>query len=58
MKTLTLMFAKEKKGVIFMEMVINRKWQKHAVIECIPVPFGLVDDAPAFFKVKSLFNLT
>jgi hypothetical protein len=38
-------------GVIFIEQVINFKWHKHAVIECIPVPADAHADAPAFFKV-------
>jgi Protein similar to CwfJ C-terminus 2 len=38
------------KGVIFMEQVINYKWHRHAVIECIPVPHNFADDAPAYYK--------
>ncbi|KAJ3044780.1 hypothetical protein HDV00_000655 [Rhizophlyctis rosea] len=49
-KCLIQMFSAENKGVIFMEQVINFKWQKHAVIECIPVPMEKWEDAPAYFK--------
>ena len=44
------MFSAQKKGVIFMEQVINLKWQKHTVIECIPVPMSIYEDAPAYFR--------
>ncbi|CAG8589437.1 5980_t:CDS:10 [Ambispora leptoticha] len=50
MKCLIQMFADENRGVIFMETVINLKWQKHTFIECIPMPIELLDDAPAYFK--------
>ncbi|KAJ3300710.1 hypothetical protein HK104_007611 [Borealophlyctis nickersoniae] len=49
-KCLIKMFAEENKGVLFMEQVINFKWQKHTVIECIPVPMESWEDAPAYFK--------
>ncbi|CAG8487100.1 8078_t:CDS:2 [Ambispora gerdemannii] len=50
MKCLIQMFAEENRGVIFMETVVNLKWQKHTYIECIPMPIDLLDDAPAYFK--------
>ncbi|TPX47819.1 hypothetical protein SeLEV6574_g02444 [Synchytrium endobioticum] len=50
MKCLIQMFAKENKAAIFMEQVINFKWQRHTVIECVPIPADSYDDAPAFFK--------
>ncbi|CAG8595164.1 12615_t:CDS:2 [Racocetra fulgida] len=37
-------------GVIFMETVVNLKYQNHTVIECIPMPWDLAQDAPAYFK--------
>lgn len=37
-------------GVIFQEQVIHYKWHRHTVIECIPVPQSLAEDAPAYFK--------
>ncbi|RGB39497.1 CwfJ C-terminus 1-domain-containing protein-like protein [Rhizophagus diaphanus] len=50
MKCLIQMFADEDRGVIFMETVINMKWNNHTVIECIPMPWDLAQDAPAYFK--------
>ncbi|KAJ3121922.1 hypothetical protein HK098_003274 [Nowakowskiella sp. JEL0407] len=50
MKCLTQMFATMKHSVIFLEQVINFKWKKHAVIECIPLPDDQFDLAPGFFK--------
>ncbi|KAG9304760.1 hypothetical protein G9A89_003934 [Geosiphon pyriformis] len=50
MKCLIQMFDEANRGVIFMETVVNLGWQKHTVIECIPMPLDLVEDAPAFFK--------
>ncbi|KAJ1558729.1 hypothetical protein HK096_006224 [Nowakowskiella sp. JEL0078] len=50
MKCLIQMFAAQSKSVIFMEQVINFKWMKHAVIECIPVDDDIFDMAPGFFK--------
>ncbi|CAG8642826.1 11307_t:CDS:2, partial [Cetraspora pellucida] len=37
-------------GVIFMETVVHLKYQNHTVIECIPIPWDLAQDAPAYFK--------
>jgi hypothetical protein len=50
-KSLIRMFDALDQGVIFIEQIINFKWHKHAVIECIPVPADTHADAPAFFKV-------
>nr|CAG8485849.1 8049_t:CDS:10 [Entrophospora candida] len=44
------MFAEEDRGVIFMETVINLKYHNHTVIECIPLPWDMSEDAPAYFK--------
>lgn len=33
-----------------MEQVINLKKKSHTVIECIPVPRSVQEDAPAYFK--------
>lgn len=51
MKCLIQMFAEEDLGVIFMETVINIMKNYHTVIECIPIPWDLAQDAPAYFKV-------
>lgn len=45
------MGADERKGFMFYETVISLKWQKHTVIECVPVPLDQFDDLPAYFKV-------
>ncbi|KAG0256608.1 hypothetical protein BG011_004426 [Mortierella polycephala] len=50
MKCLIQMNAKEDKAVIFSETVINLKWQKHTVIECIPIPWDAGQAAPGYFK--------
>ncbi|KAH8925726.1 hypothetical protein BT69DRAFT_1216194 [Atractiella rhizophila] len=50
MKTLMQMFASQDKGVIFFETVISFKQQRHTFVECIPVPWSLYDDSPAYFK--------
>lgn len=54
MKCLMRMFAEEDKGVVFYETVLNIKWQKHTYIECIPVPWDLFEQLPAYFKVCTL----
>lgn len=51
MKCLMRMFAEEDKGVIFYETVISLKWQKHTVIECVPLPWDHYEDIPQYFKV-------
>ena len=51
MKCLMRMCAEEDKGVVFYETVINIKWQKHTVIECVPLPWDLFEQVPAYFKV-------
>jgi hypothetical protein len=45
------MFAEEDKGVIFYETVITLKYQKHTVIECVPLPWDVFDLIPGYFKV-------
>ncbi|CAG8487204.1 7451_t:CDS:2 [Paraglomus occultum] len=50
MKCLIQMFHSEDRGVLFFETVISFKYQKHAIIECIPLPWNLSQDAPAFFR--------
>lgn len=51
MKCLMRMFAEEDKGVVFYETVINLKWQKHTVIECVPLPWVHFEQIPGYFKV-------
>ncbi|KAI5454070.1 Pre-mRNA-splicing factor cwf19 [Naganishia albida] len=50
MKCLMQMFAKENKGVLFFETVINLKHQKHSYIEAVPLPANEFADAPAYFR--------
>jgi hypothetical protein len=54
MKGLMKMYSEEDKGVIFYETVISLKWQKHSVIECVPVPWEQFDVLPGYFKVRIL----
>ncbi|CAM0136619.1 Pre-mRNA-splicing factor cwf19 [Umbelopsis sp. WA50703] len=49
-KCLIRMFHEQGKGVVFMELVKNMKYQRHTVIECIPIPYGVVEDAPMYFQ--------
>eukprot|EP00842_Homolaphlyctis_polyrhiza_P006920 jgi/Hompol1/817/HPOL_002430-RA len=49
-KCLLQMASTTKQGYIFMEQVINFQWHKHTVIECIPVPRDIHEDAPGYFK--------
>jgi hypothetical protein len=51
MKNLMQMYSEEDKGVVFYETVITLKWQKHSVIECVPVPWEQFDVLPGYFKV-------
>ncbi|KAJ3070879.1 hypothetical protein HDU98_006112 [Podochytrium sp. JEL0797] len=37
-------------GTVFMEQVVNFKWHKHTVVDCVAVPLGKFEDAPAYFK--------
>ena len=50
------MYSEEDKGVVFYETVITLKWQKHSVIECVPVPWEQFDVLPGYFKVYTLFK--
>ena len=50
-KCLIRMFEKINRGVLFMEQVMHLKRKVHTVIECIPVPFSVYQDATGYFKV-------
>jgi hypothetical protein len=54
MKTLIRMGAARERGVVFYETVLTLKTQKHSVIECVPVPWKIHDEAPAYFRVRRL----
>lgn len=58
MKCLIRMFAEEDKGVIFYETVLNLKWQKHTVIECVPLPWEQCEVIPGYFKVRIKISCT
>jgi len=49
-KFLVKMFAAQKQGCVFQEIVINLEKQRHTVIDCVPMPKDLFLDAPIFFK--------
>jgi Protein similar to CwfJ C-terminus 1 len=51
MKCLMRMFAEADKGVVFFETVLSLSKQKHTFIECVPLPWSVYDDIPAYFKV-------
>jgi Protein similar to CwfJ C-terminus 1 len=51
MKSLMRLHAEGDKGVVFHETVLTLKSQKHAVIECVPVPWEQFDELPGYFKV-------
>jgi hypothetical protein len=51
MKCLMQMFAEADKGVVFFETVLSLSKQKHTFIECVPLPWSVYDDIPAYFKV-------
>jgi len=54
MKCLIRMAADNGNGYIFYETVINLKWQKHTVIDCVPVPMEHFDELPAYFRESIL----
>jgi len=50
MASVTRMYAASGKEVIFFETVTNYKWQRHLVVECIPMDRSAARDAPLYFK--------
>ncbi|KAI8802729.1 CwfJ C-terminus 1-domain-containing protein-like protein [Cladochytrium replicatum] len=50
MKCLMLMFGASKQSVIFMEQSMNFRRNRHAYIECIPLPEEKGEEAPAYFR--------
>jgi hypothetical protein len=50
MKCLIQMSHSEDRGILFLETVISFRHQRHSVIECIPLPWDISQDAPAFFR--------
>ncbi|KAH9980197.1 CwfJ C-terminus 1-domain-containing protein-like protein [Lactifluus volemus] len=56
MKSLMRMYAEDDKGVVFYETVTTLKWQRHSVIECVPVPWEQFDILPGYFKESILMS--
>ncbi|KAJ1887176.1 Pre-mRNA-splicing factor cwf19 [Kickxella alabastrina] len=52
MKSLIRTFAEKNQAVVFMETVIwtEPARARHCFLECIPMPMGKAQDAPAFFR--------
>ena len=45
------MFDKQKKDVVFLETVMGLAQQRrHCLIECIPLPREITEEAPLYFK--------
>ena len=50
-KCLVMMFAKQGRDVVFLEMVMGlAKQSRHCMVECIPLPLGIAKQAPLYFK--------
>ncbi|XP_078437161.1 cwfJ-like family protein [Wolffia australiana] len=50
-KCLIMMFTKQDKGVVFIETVTGlSKQRRHCLVECIPLPRELAEEAPMYFK--------
>eukprot|EP00249_Psilotum_nudum_P020523 c27741_g1_i2 orf=235-2757(+) len=50
-KCLLRMFASQERDVIFMETAMGMARQRrHCLVECIPLPHGMVKQAPLYFK--------
>ncbi|GLT61061.1 hypothetical protein SLA2020_337960 [Shorea laevis] len=50
-KCLILMFDKQEKDVVFLETVMGLAQQRcHCLIECIPLPREIAEEAPLYFK--------
>ncbi|KAI8981042.1 CwfJ C-terminus 1-domain-containing protein-like protein [Pilobolus umbonatus] len=55
-KCLMKMFHAQGKGVVFMETVVQIRSQRHTAIEVIPIPYGVYEDAPMYFKEAILMS--
>ncbi|CAN0892673.1 CWF19-like protein 2 [Linum grandiflorum] len=50
-KCLIMMFAKQDKEVVFLETVMHlAKQRSHCLVECIPLPRDVAEQAPVYFK--------
>lgn len=55
-KCLIMMFGEQDKDVVFLETVMGlAKQRRHCMIECIPLPRELAEEAPHYFKMVSLY---
>lgn len=52
-KSLVKMFKKQKRDIIFFELAMEFKKQRHTFIECVPLPLDLAQEAPVYFKVTN-----
>lgn len=50
--SLVEMFKHQKRDVIFFEVAMNFKKQRHTFIECVPLSQELGQEAPIYFKVQ------
>lgn len=52
-KCLIMMFNEQDKDVVFLETVMGlAKQRRHCMIECIPLPRELAEEAPHYFKME------
>jgi len=58
MKCLMKMHAKDNNGVLFYETICSFREQRHTFIEAVPLPFEQFQDAPAYFRVSLLLDLS
>ncbi len=49
------MYHDQGRDVIFYENAVAPERKRHAAMEVVPLPQGLGDTAPAFFKVSSQY---
>ena len=48
------MFGKQDKDVVFLETAMGlAKQRRHCMIECIPLPREIAEEAPHYFKMVS-----
>lgn len=46
-----MMFAEQEKDVVFLETVMGLAQQRrHCLVECIPLPRDVANEAPLYFK--------
>ncbi|KAK9478136.1 CwfJ C-terminus 1-domain-containing protein-like protein [Lipomyces japonicus] len=50
MKCLVRMYRSQNRGVLFYENAASQNLRHHATIEAVPLPYDLIDTAPAYFR--------